>query len=451
LIRIFWRPGSQRPVFSRLLHWIIGAASLVGAPAFLLGCAESTGVAVLEPYATPQPLAPGSSLLPSGNVDFTVSPSDMLQIEVYPRMGQLNRIDYGSQIIVEASFSGEDYTISPGDVLGIETNDDPSATKQVVVRPDGQITLAHLSKDIPAAGMTPARLARAISRAYSEIMNSPQTTVTVVRSGADSLEKIRGSYQVGNDGKITLPGLGAFKALGQTTASLAAQMEKVARARFHNPVSVSASLGQNSGRDVDLRIDPSGRFYFRGPVKVSPDGMAFVPPGGQVKVGGMSLTHARRAVLAALQPHYQNPIDVGVSLAESARMNVFVGGEVRQPGRYPYSKSMTLLKLITTSGWTTEVGDLTRVQLLHAVTPSHYLVYSTNLLEVLELGAVGQDLALSPQDIVIVPMTTIGSLDKMVDQYIRRMIPINAAATYSYINNPVANMATPAAAATGIK
>jgi hypothetical protein len=62
--------------------------------------------------------------------------------------------------------------------------------------------------------------------------------------------------------------------------------------------------------------------------------------------------------------------------------------------------------------------------------------------EVLYHGAVGQDLAVSPQDIVVVPSTYIGEVDQIVDQYIRKVVPFNTSASYSYIANPVGNTLT---------
>jgi protein involved in polysaccharide export with SLBB domain len=428
-----------------------GKAFQLGLFVALAGCANSSfshGVHIVTANAPPQLVPVGSALLPSGNLDYRIAALDTLQIAVQPLQRGHALIDYGAQVRIDIAFAGGAYVIAPGDELSIDVDGQGEAPGQVLVRPDGRITLVRLSKDINAAGMTTSQLTAAVGRAYSATMVQPLVTIAVVRSAIDTLDKIGGAYQVGPDGKIVLPALGSFAAIGMTTDALAAQIEDAARRRFRNLVTVSASLGQLTGRDIDPRIDPSGRTFFNGLAKVSPDGGVFIQPGGLVMLAGLSLPQARAAIAAAVQPLYANPVDVDVTVAESTGLTVFVGGEVRQPGRFPYSRSMTLLKLITMSGWATDVGDLKRVLLLHPTAPGHYTVYRSNVKEVLDKGLGEQDLAVGPQDLVVVPLTKIGAADKFVDQYLRRMIPINASASYSYITNPVANVTNPASTAT---
>ena len=403
--------------------------------AALQGCA--TGVALIAPGQSPQALPPGSPLLPHGEIDYRVAPLDTLQIEVNPAQGRADRIDYGSLVRIDVGFAGQAYAIAPGDALSIEINADTDSVMQATVRPDGLITLPHLSKDIRAAGRSPADLGADIMTQYAAIMKAPQVTVSGVSGSADFPTKGSGTCQVWRGGKLVTPDLGAFPAVGSTPDAVAGQISAAARVQFRNPVRVSASLQQLTGRDTDPRVDPNGRTYFRGAAKVSPDGAVYIQPGGLLPVAGLTLPEVRRAALALMQPLYANRVDVNVAVTESGSLSVFVGGEVRQPGRYAYSKSMTLLQLITMSGWVTDTGDLDRVLLLHPSAPAHYTVYQSNLKEVLYHGATDQDLAVAPQDIVVIPMTYIGQVDQAIDQYIRKVLPFNTAATYSYISNPV--------------
>lgn len=71
-----------------------------------------------------------------------------------------------------------DYVIGPDDVLSISfwRNEDMSA--EVVVRPDGRITLPLLN-DIVAAGMTPEQLRLAVVEAAGSLIDSPSVTVQV--------------------------------------------------------------------------------------------------------------------------------------------------------------------------------------------------------------------------------------------------------------------------------
>lgn len=409
-------------------------ALFVGLGAQLTACASSHhGVELIKANETPQVVLAGSPRLPKGDISYRVSPLDTLQIEVFPVLGQANSIDYGSQVRVDLMFVGGSYVVAPGDVLSIEVNIADSTTTQVSVRPDGRITLPRLSQEIQAAGLTPRALSAAVTRAYSAILRAPTATVSVARSETDYQSQISGNYQVGPGGNIGLPVLGSFPAVRLTTGQLAAEITRVASERFRNPIRATVVLTQLSGRDVDQRLDPVGRFFFSGPVTVSPDGDIHVRPGNLVNIAKLTLSDARQAVVSALQPFYANPIDARISLVGSSSLSVFVGGEVRNPGRYSYTGPTTLLQLVAQSGWTTQHGSLKNVLLLHPTERGKYDVFRANLQEVIQAGKVDQDLAVGPQDIVLVPMTGVGKVDKFIDQYIRQVLPFTASASFTYV------------------
>jgi polysaccharide export outer membrane protein len=70
------------------------------------------------------------------------------------------------------------YKIGPQDVLRIDVWKEPDLTRQVSVRPDGQISLPLLD-DVQAAGLTPLELRNALRDGLKEYITDPQVTVTV--------------------------------------------------------------------------------------------------------------------------------------------------------------------------------------------------------------------------------------------------------------------------------
>jgi polysaccharide biosynthesis/export protein len=70
------------------------------------------------------------------------------------------------------------YVIGPDDVLGIVFWREKDLSAEVVVRPDGIITLPLL-EDIKVTGMTPAELKQRITAEASKIVTSPSVTVIV--------------------------------------------------------------------------------------------------------------------------------------------------------------------------------------------------------------------------------------------------------------------------------
>lgn len=71
-----------------------------------------------------------------------------------------------------------DYVIGPEDVLAIVFWRDADMTADVVVRPDGRITLP-LINDLQAAGLKPEELRARITEAASKLIESPNVSVRV--------------------------------------------------------------------------------------------------------------------------------------------------------------------------------------------------------------------------------------------------------------------------------
>jgi len=73
----------------------------------------------------------------------------------------------------------QDYIIGGGDVLQVSVWDVPNLSVQVVVRPDGRITLPAVG-DVLAAGMTPENLAEKIKKVLGKMVHKPVVTLTVM-------------------------------------------------------------------------------------------------------------------------------------------------------------------------------------------------------------------------------------------------------------------------------
>src|SRR5207253_2645433 len=72
----------------------------------------------------------------------------------------------------------KNYVIGVEDVLNVVFWRDKDLSAEVVVRPDGKISLPMLN-DVPAAGMTPEQLATAIAEVATKFIRDPGATVIV--------------------------------------------------------------------------------------------------------------------------------------------------------------------------------------------------------------------------------------------------------------------------------
>ncbi|NLC71463.1 MAG: sugar ABC transporter substrate-binding protein [Desulfuromonadaceae bacterium] len=76
--------------------------------------------------------------------------------------------------------SGNEYVIGEGDGLRVSVWGVPDLSSDVVVRPDGKITLPAAG-DVMAAGRTPAVLSQELTRVLSRYVQKPIVTVTVIQ------------------------------------------------------------------------------------------------------------------------------------------------------------------------------------------------------------------------------------------------------------------------------
>jgi protein involved in polysaccharide export with SLBB domain len=109
----------------------------------------------------------------------------------------------------------EEYKINIGDKLSIKLFYNPELNQEVVVRPDGRITL-QLVNEVKVLKMTPARLSEVLTEGYAKYLAQPPEISVIVNSFAG--QKVFVGGEVGKPGVTELSGpttvLGAITAAG---------------------------------------------------------------------------------------------------------------------------------------------------------------------------------------------------------------------------------------------
>lgn len=90
-----------------------------------------------------------------------------------------------------------EYTIQVGDRLDIKFFYNPELNEEVIVRPDGRISL-QLVHEIMAAGLTPAEMTDVLTKKYAAELKKPEITV-IIRSFS--------TQNVFVDGEVNRPGI----------------------------------------------------------------------------------------------------------------------------------------------------------------------------------------------------------------------------------------------------
>ena len=153
---------------------------------------------------------------------------------------------------------GPDYRIQVGDHLEIKFFYSPELNEQVIVRPDGRISL-QLIPEMVVTDLTLEVLAKRLTERYSADLNQPQVTVIVREFGS---QRVFVDGEVGSPGMVPLLGhMTALQAVAQAggmkeTARLT-DVIVIRRGAADTPVALRVNLkkardGSNLAQDLSL-------------------------------------------------------------------------------------------------------------------------------------------------------------------------------------------------------
>jgi protein involved in polysaccharide export with SLBB domain len=97
---------------------------------------------------------------------------------------------------------------------------------------------------------------------------------------------------------------------------------------------------------------------------IDPLGNISYPFLGQVPAAGLTLRQLEQKILVGLRSGYLRNPDVRASIAQYRP--IYVSGQVRATGAYPYSIGLTVEKAITLAGGTTQFASTSRIYLQRA-------------------------------------------------------------------------------------
>ena len=109
-----------------------------------------------------------------------------------------------------------------------------------------------------------------------------------------------------------------------------------------------------------------------------------------------------------------------------------MGGEVKQPGLVPLRSRLSSLKAVLAAGGFRDTAQLTHVVVLRDA-GGHPAIFELDVKKI--LAGEESDLLLRPYDVVYVPKSKIARANLFVEQYIKRVIPLNlqGAAQYNFL------------------
>lgn len=178
-------------------------------------------------------------------------------------------------------------------------------------------------------------------------------------------------------------------------------------------------------RGDKLRLSFYRNGEFDRDVAVRPDGRFTIEPFGDVAAAGLTPAQLAQKLDVVFSEDLIEP-SATVSVIESPFRKIFVGGQVNYPGLVDLRPGMTATQAIISTGWLRDDARADQIVLIRRDACGQ--AYGTFIQVANAVSQSSdhhvQDVALLPNDIIVVPRSTIGKVDLFVKQYIRDTLPI---------------------------
>ena len=195
----------------------------------------------------------------------------------------------------------------------------------------------------------------------------------------------------------------------------------------------SASYRVGPGDELNFRFTYTPELNTVAQVRA--DGSLSLPILGEWPAAGLSLRELTEQVQAALAARVRRPEVVINVQGALPSQRVFIGGEVVRPGVQPLAGALTVLQAVMAADGLKDSAQPREVSVLRQGATGQNSVLRVDLKALMEGQEGARDVVLAPYDVVIVPRSGIANVGLWVDQYIRRVLPINLGFSYSIGRN----------------
>ncbi|MGO1000160.1 polysaccharide biosynthesis/export family protein [Lysobacter sp. CA196] len=236
---------------------------------------------------------------------------------------------------------------------------------------------------------------------------------------------------------LILPLSAAAQIAGRTapgTASIASVASNEASNLPPDAVSSSAAYRIAPGDELALKF-----FYvpeLNENVTVRPDGRIHLQLVGEVPAAELTPAELAAALKRAYAGSLRQP-EVSVEVEKGfARQQVFVGGEVGRPGAQPLLPSLTVMRALIVAQGLRDTAAANRVVILRRGDDGRGQVIRVDVASQSRNGAdAANDPLLQPFDVVLAVPSHVSRLNRWIDQYIRRNLPVNVGFSYDLNDN----------------
>ena len=164
---------------------------------------------------------------------------------------------------------------------------------------------------------------------------------------------------------------------------------------------------------------------------VRPDGFISLPLVHELEVAGRTVEEVRQDLVQRCSNELADP-EIAVIVRTFSGYLVHVGGQVARPGVLELSGPRTVLEAVFEAGGLLDSASPADAFVVRHQPDGGYELEHADLQAVLRGEDASGNLVLQPYDVVFVPTSPIADVNRFVDSYLRKNIPI----TFTYRLNP---------------
>lgn len=257
-----------------------------------------------------------------------------------------------------------------------------------------------------------------------------------------SANKLDREVVVQPDGKITVRLLGEVRAAGRTIEDLRSDLEERYKKYVKDPAISINPIDINTTADqliatVDRRAGIGGQAQT---VRVTPAGTVQLPAIGSVPAQGLTLEELKHEV-ERRYTRFVAGMEVTPILNERAPTYVFVVGEVAAPGRYTLEGPTTVMQAIALAGSWNIGAHLRHVVVLRRDENWHLMATKLNIQAALQgrRPCPADEIWIRDSDLVIVPQNHLLKADNFIELVFTRgiygVIPLDFTANFAKLSS----------------
>jgi len=193
---------------------------------------------------------------------------------------------------------------------------------------------------------------------------------------------------------------------------------EIGETRIVSPDSIPGSYSPmeyrlDYGDIIDVKFLYNDEYSMR-EIKVRPDGMITYPYVGEVKVGGRTVPEVDSILTARFSEILRDP-DISIIHNQLRRLDVYVLGEVTNPGAFRAANCKRLLDALSMSRGLTDKAKRNGVIVIRKISPHRVVGIQVDVQKIIDGKRYDYNIPLEPMDIVLVPKSKVGKVSDLVE------------------------------------